>query len=86
MFFEASKTICFGAFILVVRFMVVIGLNFSLRNLVSSTKEKSPQEARQRLAYWSGVTCEDFSFVEMTNYLNLGSKLNLEKPYQSPQT
>ena len=27
---------------------------------------KSPQEARQRLAYWNGVTCEDFSFLEMT--------------------
>ena len=33
---------------------------------VISTKEKSPREARQRLAYWTGVTCGDFSFVEMT--------------------
>jgi len=34
---------------------------------VISTKEKSPQEALQRLDIRYGVTCEDFSFVEMTN-------------------
>jgi hypothetical protein len=35
-------------------------------NIVISTKEKSSRVALQRLAYWNGVTCEDFSFVEMT--------------------
>jgi hypothetical protein len=34
---------------------------------VISTKEKSSQVTRQRLDSRCGVTCEDFSFVEMTN-------------------
>jgi hypothetical protein len=35
---------------------------------VISTKEKSSREGRQRLDFRCRVTCEDFSFVEMTNY------------------
>ncbi|KOP37978.1 hypothetical protein DBB36_04560 [Flavobacterium sp. WLB] len=44
-------------------------------NIVISTKEKSPQETLQRLAnYLCGATCEDFSFVEMTNFEYLTKK------------
>ena len=40
--------------------------NIITDNLVISTKEKSLREARQRLDSRCGVTCEDFSSVEMT--------------------
>jgi len=36
--------------------------------IVISTKEKSSPETRQRLDFDCGATCEDFSFVEMTNF------------------
>ena len=39
--------------------------------LFISTKEKSSQEARQRLNSRCGVSCEDFSFVEMTILHNI---------------
>ncbi|BDU23718.1 hypothetical protein FLGSB24_04620 [Flavobacterium sp. GSB-24] len=38
------------------------------RIIVISTKEKSSEVARQRLDFRCGVTYEDFSFVEMTNF------------------
>jgi hypothetical protein len=36
------------------------------KDFVISTEEKSSREARQRLDSRCGVTCEDFSSVEMT--------------------
>ncbi|PIF34129.1 hypothetical protein CLU81_4763 [Flavobacterium sp. 9] len=44
------------------------------KDFVISTEEKSSREARQRLDSRYGVTCEDFSSVEMTTlYLNFAS-------------
>ena len=40
---------------------------FNSANFVISRNEKSSREARQRLDSHCGVTCEDFSFLEMTN-------------------
>ena len=41
-------------------------IKVTLRIFVISTKEKSSREALQRLDFRYGVTCGDFSFVEMT--------------------
>ena len=50
--------------------------------IVISTKEKSPREALQRLDFRCGVTCEDFSFVEMTKIVVILDK-NKKNPHQS---
>jgi hypothetical protein len=47
----------------------------SNRIFVISTEEKSSRETRQRLDFRDGVTCEDFSSVEMTNCTITGLKI-----------